>query len=153
MKKFLKKRWRGIPVGIISAVLVVCLLAGGVLAVYNWWAGTAVVTVDEAITYHVTGGDGSFDAETSVWTVSIMAGEEKVLYLTVSNASSADLEVVATVDPISTSGLTVTGNDGIPLAEPVIIPGGTSGPFAIEVHADTDVVPGTYTFQFFLGRC
>lgn len=32
MKRFLKKRWLGLPVGIIAVVLLVCLLAGGTLA-------------------------------------------------------------------------------------------------------------------------
>jgi len=32
MKQFLKKRWHGIPVGIVSALLAIVLVAGGVLA-------------------------------------------------------------------------------------------------------------------------
>ncbi|GAI43222.1 unnamed protein product [marine sediment metagenome] len=47
MTKFLKKRWHGIPLGIVSAILVVCLLAGGALAAYNFFTMPAEVTVIE----------------------------------------------------------------------------------------------------------
>jgi len=150
MKRFLKKRWHSIPVSILSAVLALVLVAGGALAWYQVTDGTAKVTVVEAISYTVTGGDGSWDGDNSTWTVSIMAGETKILYLTVSNASEAELEVIATVDPISDNGLTVTGNDGIPLAESVFIPANSSGPFSIEVHADGDVeiqTDAVFTFE------
>lgn len=153
MKSFLKKRWHHLPIGIISAVLVACLLAGSAFAWYQVTTGTADVTVDEAISYTVTaGGDGSFDTDTSVWTVSIYPGEMKVLYMTVFNDSSVALDVVATVDPISVGGLTVTGNGGIPLAEFVTIPGNSSGPFSIEVHASGEAVVQTVEFIFTLNR-
>ena len=50
MKKFLHKRWHSIPIGIITAILVVCLLAGSVLAAYTVWTHTSAdITVLESI--------------------------------------------------------------------------------------------------------
>ena len=48
MKRFLHKKWHSIPVGIITAVLLVCLLAGGVLA-YQVWTSNVEVEVEESI--------------------------------------------------------------------------------------------------------
>ena len=49
MKRFLRKRWHSIPVGIITAILVVCLLAGGVFAAYTVWTRDADISVLESI--------------------------------------------------------------------------------------------------------
>lgn len=48
MKRFLRKRWHNIPVGIITTVLVVCLLAGSVLA-YQVWTSNIEAEVLECI--------------------------------------------------------------------------------------------------------
>lgn len=154
MKRFLKKRWHSIPVALVSALLVLLLTAGGVFAWYQVTEGTAEVTIDEAISYQVTGQtSGSFDAETSVWTVSMYPGETEILYMTVFNVSSADLAVVAfyTISP-DDGELTVTGNDNIELDIPVTIPGGASPPFSIEVHASGNIPIRTYNVEFTLNR-
>jgi hypothetical protein len=57
MRRFVKKRWHGIPIGIISAVLAVCLIAGGVLAAYNFLHVGVEVTVEEAIIMSIGAGD------------------------------------------------------------------------------------------------
>jgi len=49
MKKLWNWKWRSIPMGIVSAVLIVCLLAGGVLAAYNFAQVKVEVVVEEAI--------------------------------------------------------------------------------------------------------
>jgi len=49
MKGFLKKRWHTIPVGIITAILLVCLVAGGVVAAaaaYPFFTANIVVEVE-----------------------------------------------------------------------------------------------------------
>lgn len=157
MKRFLKKRWLGIPVGIVSIVLVLVLLGGSALALTGWFqvlTGTADVTVDEAITIgNVTGDDGDFDPSNNTWSVSIKPGEMKKLYIEVSNASQANLSVVATytITP-SGVGITVTGNDGVALNIPETVPGASSGVFAIEVHAAGSANIGSYTVNFALHR-
>ena len=49
MKQFLKKRWHRIPVSIVMATLVVCLLAGSAFAIYGFFHATMNVEVQEAI--------------------------------------------------------------------------------------------------------
>jgi len=49
MKQFLKKRWHGIPVGIVSGVLALVLVAGGAFAAYGFLNATLSVEVEEAI--------------------------------------------------------------------------------------------------------
>ena len=49
MRQFLKKRWYHLPVGIITAVLAVCLLAGSAFAAYQVWHKDLSATVVESI--------------------------------------------------------------------------------------------------------
>ena len=56
MKGFLKKRWHRIPVALVSAVLVLVLVAGGVLA-YNFLQVGVQVTVEEAFILSAGAGD------------------------------------------------------------------------------------------------
>lgn len=51
MKRFLKRRWLGLPVGVIAVVLLVLTLTGGVLAAngYPFFKGSVDATVREAI--------------------------------------------------------------------------------------------------------
>lgn len=155
MKRFLKKRWLGIPVGIVSVVLVLVLLGGSVLALTGWYTvltGTTDVTVDEAITIeNVAGDDGNFDPNNNTWTVSLYPGEMKALYIEAFNASSANLSIVATVWNVP-AGLTVTGNGGVALDISETLPGNGSGVFAIEVHAAGNIIPGSYSINFALHR-
>lgn len=152
MKKLLSKRWHRVPVVLASVLLMLVLTAGSAFAWYTVTVGTAEVTVNEAISYEVTGQTSGEFVE-PIWTVSIMPGETEIIYMTVSNASSAALDVVAnyTIDPAD-EGLTVTGNAGIALDIPVTLPGNGSGPFSIEVHAAGDVPVQPYTVTFTLER-
>ena len=50
MKKFLKKRWHHIPVGIVSGLLALVLVAGGAFATYNWLNFNIEVGVKEPLT-------------------------------------------------------------------------------------------------------
>lgn len=58
MKTFLRKRWHGIPVGIITVVLLICLTAGGAFAAYQFFTFTAEVTVEEPFTVGLNGDVG-----------------------------------------------------------------------------------------------
>jgi len=57
MRGFLKKRWHGIPIGILSAVLAICLVAGGALAAYNFLHIGVSLDVEEAIYMSIDAGD------------------------------------------------------------------------------------------------
>lgn len=49
MRNFLKKRWHGIPVGIVSGVLALALVAGGAFAAYSFLEADIEVEVEEAM--------------------------------------------------------------------------------------------------------
>ncbi len=49
MKSFLKRRWHSIPVALVSALLVLVLVAGGVLAAYQVFTSTTEVIVLEPL--------------------------------------------------------------------------------------------------------
>ncbi|MBA7701320.1 hypothetical protein ES703_110055 [subsurface metagenome] len=49
MKSFLKKKWHRLPVGIITLILLVCLVAGSAFAAYDFFISPLQVEVEEAI--------------------------------------------------------------------------------------------------------
>lgn len=53
MRRFLKKRWHSVPIGIITAILLVCLVGGGAFAAYDFFTGTVEVEVGEPFTFGV----------------------------------------------------------------------------------------------------
>lgn len=49
MKKFFSKKWHGIPVALVSAVLLACMLAGSAVAGYGFFKANMTVEVREAV--------------------------------------------------------------------------------------------------------
>lgn len=149
MKRFLKKRWHHLPIGIITAVLVACLLAGGAFAAYPFWTGSAEVTVDECMSVaNLDGGDdGDFDPSSGIWTVSMYPGESKILYVQVSNASSASIDVNLS----AVEGYPDIDASWSPVS-PQAIPGGTSKNFTLTVTATADATPDTYPVSLSITR-
>jgi len=93
MKKFLRKRWHSVPIGIISALLAVCLVTSGALAAYKFMTATVAVNVYEAIVADYTceegvvvGGEG-YDLDVTV--DRLVAGESKWLTLNLYNLSDS----------------------------------------------------------------
>lgn len=102
MKSFLKKRWHHLPVSIITAILLVCLLAGGAFAAYPFFAGNAHVTVVEALTVtNIVGDDGDFTGQAGnySWDVSLYPGESESLCVLVSNEAPNELEISTECSP------------------------------------------------------
>ncbi|GAI60578.1 unnamed protein product [marine sediment metagenome] len=102
MKSFLRKRWHGIPVGIITVVLLICLTAGGVFAAYQFFTGTAEVTVEEALVVEWI-GEGelspglSWDSSTNTLTVSgLKVGETTGSMFWITNSASVDIPITVT---------------------------------------------------------
>ena len=120
MKGFMKKRWHGLPVGLVTAALLVCLLAGSAFAAYNFLQADIEVEVQEAI-YPSFGAsddlqpymvpesgvlpDINVTSSGSTVTLTIkeeeggdasefLPGEELVLPLNLRNRSDADFTVV-----------------------------------------------------------
>lgn len=148
MKSFVKKKWRGAPIGIITAVLLVGLLGGSAFAGFNVFMGNAHVDVEEAFTISNTTGDigeeFSGPNDNAVWDVSLYPGETKTLNVLVSNASSAAL-------PVSATG---TGNEGVTAgwSGPSEVPANGSVTLTLTVTADDDAYPGARTIFFAIER-
>ncbi|GAH82226.1 unnamed protein product, partial [marine sediment metagenome] len=81
MKQFFGKRWHSIPVALLSALLVVCLLAGGVLAALPSETQTITQTIEPAPTY----------------TLMTTVNPTRVGYVTVSSLGGVDYDEPATV--------------------------------------------------------
>jgi len=75
MKRFLKKRWHSIPVGIITAVLVLGLVTGSVFAAYSFFTATAQVEVVEAIAVGAWDTWDNLEPYGAVDDVNILLGE------------------------------------------------------------------------------
>ena len=125
MKRFLKKRWHSIPVGILTAVLVVCLLAGSALAAYNFLTYTADVTVEEAIGVQFTTNDPDVTWDGNTITIeNLVVGDFKCGYFAFTNISQySDLQVTidVTPDPAGAPGIDmwIQGHDiGYPPDQP-----------------------------------
>jgi hypothetical protein len=95
MKRFMKKRWHNVPVGIVTVVLLFLFLAGGAFAAYSTWSGTAEVTVDECFVISNVGGDnGDYSGTPPQWAVSLYPGESKTLKVNIHNNSSVALDAL-----------------------------------------------------------
>lgn len=122
MRQFLRKRWHGIPVALVSALLLVCLLAGSAFAAYTFLTVAATVEVQEAIVpsfgarddlapYMIPESDvlplitvgGSGSSVTLAITAGtkdaseFLPGEELILPLNLRNRSNADMPIRITV--------------------------------------------------------
>ena len=109
MKRFLKKRWHGIPI----AVLALVLIAGVVAASYPFLSFTTVITVDEPlyVEYNLQGEYGG----DSLWhelgdedslTIAGSAGDEFIIDLRINNRANSALTVSTTMscDPVGGLG-------------------------------------------------
>lgn len=174
MKRFLKKRWHSIPIGIITALLILGLVAGGVFATYNWLSFTAEFEVEEplSIQYNVHGlyggpGEEPGDPE-GVWIPlsnnDILpfrgdAGNDYDIHLRIHSASRADLPVKLLVSG-NTGKITCTG--GLQRGDDDIISGVTvpadkeDGTFEwdgyVNIKINNDTPSGDYSLTFTFTR-
>jgi hypothetical protein len=150
MKKLLGARWHRLPIGIITAFLLVGLVAGGVFAAVTLFSGTANVTVNEAITFGEqaqAGSDGSY--ANGVWTVRLYPGETKTMYLAIYNASSANLPVYVTIGA-SDPNLSFSVNGG---TNPISVTANSGIWVPISVTANNSCPPSTgYSFPISMAR-
>ena len=150
MKRLLKKRWHSLPVGIITAALLLCLVAGSAFAAYTAWEGTVDVGVDEAFTVDLINGrvvsipPGDPGEKLALWDENIltltvndlMPGECVAASINVLNYSSVDLS--ATVEMVKTDGVT----DFQEGTEADVLAGMTGG--AVPTYSWMTLVRGTY---------
>ena len=136
MRKLLSRRWRGLPVGIITALLALVLISGGVLASYAVITGTVTVEVNEAFTveYSLDGGTtwapptGGLPNGFTISVTGAYPGECMDIWVRITNASSSALQGEVSVVPktqdafaltyptlpalFATGGVSVPGNGG-----------------------------------------
>ena len=152
MKNFLKKRWHGIPIGIIAMLALVGIVAAGS---YTFLSGTIDIKVEEAVTvqYDWPGdGLGWLDWDGSSLTITgAYPGESVNIGIKICNASSAALDVnmVATLTghPSGGSGkLTVSGGPAGSIAGNSCWEGVVTGTIA------GDTPPGDYSVTLNFNR-
>jgi hypothetical protein len=145
MKKFLKKRWLGLPVAVILSVVLLLTIAGGAFAsYYTFFNGGATLTVNEAISWGSAYGDPSWNNSSGQWTVTMYPGETKNLYLYLSNASSVVINVYVDIPGPGDPALSGTGWYAVPAG------GGLWVTFS--AVASSSIVPGTYTYTISMSR-
>jgi len=142
MKRFLKKRCHSIPVGIITAVLVLGLVAGGVLAAngYIFFSGSVDVEVREAI---AVGAFGTWDnlhpygSDTEAVWVDTGSGAGELGDVIISIVPDGDDACTLTIEKLG-SGDTV--GTGFVASEWIVIPvnlrNGSSGALTLRAEAD-----------------
>ena len=127
----------------ILAIMAILIPTVGVFAADVFWSGSAAVTVSDSVAISCTGGDGSFDAGTRIWTVDIVGGGSKILKLTANNGSTAAYTVLAMVSPSASSDGLVTAT-WVPAS--AWIAGGGSHEYILTVTSAPSAALGTYTF-------
>ena len=154
MKGFLKKRWHRIPVALVSSLLVLLMVAGGVLAAYNFLSGTVEIEVEEAMTvsYDWPGdGFGWIPWDGSLLTITdAYPGESVNIGIQIVNESSAALTVnmVAVVTGAPPGGwddVTVTGGPAGVIAGNTTWAGTVVGTISGEAPPGDYVVTLTFT--------
>lgn len=166
MKRFLKKKWRGIPLGIITAVLLTCLLAGSAFAAYVVWQYTFQTEVIEPITVEVT------ENLTNPMYPGLGTNSEYII----TNTGPAGLSVTAawpgqetgpvkcyaTIRYIDSEGVSLDdivrvdydGTETFTLYTPDYAPTGKSNIAKVQLGAlvGADAAPGVYDFQVKVSR-
>lgn len=159
MKRFLKKRWHGVPVGVMVALLTTCLVASVVMA-YTMLQGDVTVEVDEAITtYYDWVGNATWVEVVDGFALTITGaypGETADVGIKFVNASSAPLTVTGTATltahPTGGAGdFTVSNLDGL-FGAGVEVPGGGELVLVIQGEIAGDAPPGNYTMSLSFAR-
>lgn len=89
MKRFLKKKWHRIPVGIVSVLMALVLVAGSAFAAYGFLTATLSVDVEEAIAVGMWDTWDNLEPYGSVDDVDItLGGTVEMPTITISTTSS-----------------------------------------------------------------
>jgi hypothetical protein len=148
LKKLFAKRWHSIPVAVVSAIVLVCLLAGSAFAAYNFLSINATIGVEEpmVVTMDARRGDGPQVVSGSIpfsdWGV---AGDSRTFDLWIQNRANNPIDV-ATVLGGDSGYFTF---DGLPDGE---IAAGATWYGAVTVTIPCDAVPGNYGFTITFTR-
>ncbi len=175
----LKRKWHGIPLALVSAVLVLVLIAGGALAAYNFTGMAVRVEVDEPLqvqynlywfVHDTQNPEGRWDE--SGWQdaaglgaeipAGFSAGDQMVLKLRMNNRANTTL----TVSTIITDTYGVFSWSGFPQSQVIPVSNGydfgsntvndaTAADWSsgnIDLAIDGDAAPGSYPLTFVFTR-
>lgn len=104
MKRFLKRKWHSIPIGIVAVLLALVLVAGSAFAAYGFWSATATVYVEEAIAV------GAFDTWDNLHPYGSDTGA--VWEYSEPTGTLGDVEMTLGVDGAGNPTLTISGEGG-----------------------------------------
>jgi len=162
MKKLWNWKFRSIPMGIVSAVLILALVAGSAFAAYNFWSAEVSMTVVEALEVQVDGTDNTWIPWTGYAPVSdeytftipdAHPGESASIHVKVVNDGYANLTAAMTSTltacPAEGSGkVTVTSEW---TSGKVVVAQSSTEAWVICSVAN-DAPPGAYTVQIGFNR-
>lgn len=129
----------------IALALVAVMLVGGVVyAAYNFWSGSANVTVQEAMAVYV---DGAWQPTgTHTWAATMNPNETITKDYIVRNNGTANLDITPVATPPASADGKVTAT-WIPAVKTTVAPGQPAQQtFTLSIHAAGDAVPGVYGF-------
>ena len=150
MRKLLSRRWRGLPMGIIAALLALVLISGGVFAAYTVVQGTVTVEVLEAFTVEYKAPSLGVTTWTSLSGVNIpitgaRPGDCVTIEVKITNASSKTLLGEVIIAPKTPAAFVITSPSALFNGGMNIPSGSTERSFTACV-AD-DAAPNTYTID------
>ena len=151
MKNFLRKRWHGMPIGILSVFLVVGIVAA---AGYTFLSGTANVSVDEACDIQTWNGAAwqSRGEGFSMTFTGVYPGETITVPMRVDNKSTATLMVTGTY---TATGYPAGGHGDVSVSggfSPGVSCSTGITPDDLTLTASKDAPPGDYTFTLDFSR-
>ena len=159
MKSFLGKKWHRLPVGIITVLALVCLVAGSAFAAFNFLSFTTAIYVDEplSVEYNLQGnygGDANWHplGDLDSLTIDGSAGDVFNVDLRINNRADTAL-TVATVITGDTTYLTLSGfpNGSIGGSDGSDATFEWSGTATIKINGDAPA-PKTYNVTFTFQR-
>ena len=154
--KFIRKRWHGIPIAIMLAVLVLALATSGVFAAYTFLSFTTVVAVDEPlyVEYNLNGQyGGDYDwyplGDDDSLTIDGSAGDVFDIWLRINNRADSAL-TVATVITGDIAYFTFSGfpNGSVPASDGNDAVPEWQGLVRLAVNGDAPVGTSNLTFTF-----
>jgi hypothetical protein len=148
LKKLFAKRWHSIPVAVVSAIVLVCLLAGSAFAAYSFLTINATIEVREPMVVTMDDGRGagqqvvSGSIPFSDWGV---ACDSRTFDLWIRNRANNPI-TVATVLGGDYGYFTFTGFPN------VVIAADSTWYGKVTVTMPCDAVPGNYVFTITFNR-
>ena len=144
MRRFLRRRWHGIPLGLL---LTLVLVVGAAAGSFTFWSGTANVTVVEAITLQMWDG-AAWVSLPETLTFSMSPGDTLIVPFKGSNAGTVNLAVtlITTMTSHPPDGWGKVEFVGGFVDGRTLTPGAPAQVHNVQLRATKDAPSGTYTF-------